>query len=138
MKKKTIITALASLLFIGTFFLTWVDYKVQKDLTGLAFLSHYRYLVIGFLVLSVLLALLGEYAVISGLFVLLFLAELFYGSHLETRFLAGGFYASLAMTAVMGFLFIIIKDNAKRNIIRKLRKKDMSGELKSEEDEIEL
>lgn len=141
MSKKSIVTALISLVFIGSFFLTWVDYKVQHDLTGLEFLSQTRYLMAGFVVIAIILALLGEFAVISGLFVLLFLAELFYGSK-SLRLLGPGFYFALAMTGVMGVLFMTFKDSSKRNIFRRLRAKELPESLKNEdeaeEDEIEI
>ena len=138
MTKKSIVTALITLVFIGSFFLTWVDYRVQRDLTGLEFLYQTRYLMAGFIVVAVILAVLGEFAVISGIFVLLFLAELFYGSKLSPRLLAPGFYITLGLTAVMGFLFMTFKDSSKRNIFRKLRAKNLPQSLKTEEEEIEL
>lgn len=138
MTKKSIITAGAGLLFIGSFFLTWVDYRVQRDLTGLDFLSQYSYLIAGFLLVGLVLALLGEYAVISGLFVLLFLAELFYGSAKTLRFLAPGFYLALAMTALMGFLVLTIKDNTRRNFILKLRRKYLPKSQTGGDEDIEI
>ncbi|MFZ2258964.1 MAG: hypothetical protein WAV55_12720 [Clostridiaceae bacterium] len=138
MTKKTIISSLLSLLFIASFFMTWVDYKVQPDLSGVDFLIQTRYFILGIASAAILLALLGQYSVISGLCVFLFLAQIFYGSSKNLPLLSAGFYISLAMTASLGCLFLTFKNNDGRNIILKLRRKPLELNHLPEEDHSDL
>lgn len=138
MKTKTILFALCALLFAGSFFLIWVDYRVSQDLTGLDFVSKYRYLLLGFAALAVILALLGKYSLISGLFVLLFLAQLFYGASKNQSRLSWGFFVSLALTIVTGVFTMTLKDNSRRNVIGKQRARTLPPHLKEEENPFEM
>ncbi len=122
MTKKTILLVLALAVFFGSFFLTWFDYRVQRDLTGLDFIAQYRWLIMGLAILALMLTLIGQYSVISGLFVLLFLAQLFYASARNMNRLAPGFYLSLAMTVVTGFILMTLKDHRQRNVIHRGRR----------------
>ena len=133
MPKKSILIGLVALLFLSSFFMIWVDYRKEPDLTGLDFLVRYRYLAAGFAVAALILAGLGEYAMISGVLVLFFLAELFYGSYISLRFLAPGFYISLGLTALLGFLCLTARDAQKRNLFKRLRKKTISPGQKAAE-----
>ena len=128
--KKTLVVLAAFALFIGSFFLIWFDYKVQRDLTGLDFVSRYRYLLMGLAALAVILASLGQYAMISGLFVLLFLAQLFYASSKNLNRLAPGFFVSLALTIVTGIVVMTMKDKARPNVIYRQRMKAASGRVR--------
>lgn len=118
-KKKSILIALSTILFFGSFFLTWLDYRTQTDLTGLDFVQQYRFLLLVLSLLAVILLVLGQYSMTSGLFVLLFLAELFYASARNMNRLAPGFYLSLIMTVVTGVLVMTLKDQPSRNILRR-------------------
>lgn len=107
------------LALMASFSLVWVDYQTKADITGFAFLSQSRWLLLALGLLALLLLVLGEYFMLSGLFVILFLAELFFGARYHRQLLAQGFYISLALTIATAFACLLIKDRKGRQSLRK-------------------
>lgn len=131
MKKSVVLVALV--LLLGSFFLTWFDYRVQRDLTGWDFVAQYRFLLAGLTALAVILAISGQYAMISGLFVLVFLAQLFYAASHNMNRLAPGFFISLVLTLSTGIAVMTLHDKARPNLIQRLRSSAASGRVHDED-----
>ena len=68
------------------------------------------------------------------LFVLLFLAQLFYASARNLNRLAPGFFVSLALTIVTGVVVMTLKDKGRPNVLLRQRMRAASGRIRSDSD----
>ena len=73
----------------------------------------------------------GQYAPISALFVLVFLAQLFYASSRNLNRLAPGFFISLLLTLVTGIAVMTLHDKDRPNLIRRLRMSNPEEAMRS-------
>ncbi len=133
MKKPLVL--MAAVLLLGSLFLPWFDYRIQRDLTGWDFVAQYRWLLIGLTALALILTIFGQYAPISALFVLVFLAQLFYASSRNLNRLAPGFFISLLLTLVTGIAVMTLHDKDRPNLIRRLRMGAASVRVRDEDDD---